>query len=53
MITQFDIPDFRKSMILQLHEKKLNPIPAEPIKPDEYHAVDYINNYYLGRVLEV
>ena len=29
MIKQFDIPDFRKSMILELHEKKLNPIPAE------------------------
>lgn len=52
MIKQFDIPDFRKSMILELHEKKLNPIPAEPIKPDKYYAVDDINNYYFGRVLE-
>lgn len=40
-------------MILELHEKKLNPIPAEPIKPDKYYAVDDINNYYFGRVLEV
>ena len=45
MIKQVDIPDFRKSMILELHEKKLTPIPAEPIKPNEYYAVDYINNY--------
>ena len=39
-------------MILELHEKKLNPIPAEPIKPDEYYAVEYNNNYYFGRVLQ-
>ena len=38
MIKQFDIPDFRKCMILELHEKKLNPIPAEPIKQNEYYA---------------
>lgn len=52
MIRQFDIPDFRKSMILELYEKKLKPIIAEPVKPAKYYAVDYINNYYFGRVLE-
>ena len=52
MIKQFDIPDFRKNMILELHEKKLNLIPTEPTKPNEYYAVGYINNYYFGRVLE-
>lgn len=35
--------DFRKQIIiLELHKKKLNPFPAEPIKVDEYHAVDYM-----------
>ena len=53
MIKQYNIPDFRKHMILELHEKKLNPIPADPTKVDEYYAVDYINKYYFGRVLEV
>lgn len=52
MIKPQDIPDFRKHMIIELHEKKLSPIPPEPIRVDEYYAVDYISIYYFGRVLE-
>ena len=43
MIKQSNIPDFRKrNMILELHRKKLNPFPPDPIKVDEYYAVDYM-----------
>ena len=43
MIKQSNIPDFRKQiMILELHRKKLNPFPPDPIKVDEYYAVDYM-----------
>ena len=53
VIKQINIPDFWKHVILELHKKKLNPFPSEPIKVDEYYAVDYVNKFYFGRVLEV
>ena len=53
MIKQSNISDFRKHIILGLHKKKLNPFPAEPVKVDEYYALDYVNKFYFGRVLEV
>lgn len=39
-------------MILELHEKRLSPIPPEPISIDEYYAIDYVSKYYFGRVIE-
>ena len=40
-------------MIQELHQKKLSLIPPPPIQPaGEYYAVDYVKNYYFGRVLD-
>ena len=51
MIKPGDIPDLRKNMILELHEKRLNTIPAEPIRVNKYYAVDYACKRYFGRVV--
>lgn len=52
MLTQSSIPEFRKAMILELHDKALHSIPPREILPGDYYAVDYVKNYYFGRVLE-
>ena len=52
MIKPQDIPDFRKNMILELHDKRLSPVPPEPIRVDEYYPDNYVNKYYFRRVLE-
>ena len=39
-------------MILELHENTLYSMPTKGILPEDYYAVDYVKNYYLGRVLE-
>jgi len=53
MLTQRNIVDFRKEMIRELHDDVLYPFSCNEIKPEEYYAVAYVNNYYIGRVLEV
>ena len=53
MITQPHIPAYRKLMIQELHQKKLSPLPPMPIQQGEYYAVDYVKNFYIGRVLDV
>ena len=52
MIQQSDITDFRKYMILELHHNTLYVIPPEPIIAERYYAVDYVNQYYIGRALD-
>ena len=52
MLTQSSIPEIRKAMILELHDKALHSIPPRGILPGDYYAVDYVKNYYFGRVLE-
>ena len=53
MITQPHIPAYRKLMIKELHQKKLSPLPPTPVQKGEYYAVDYVKNFYIGRVLDV
>ena len=39
-------------MIQELHQKKLSPLPPMPMQQGEYYAVDYVKNFYIGRVLD-
>ena len=43
---------FRKMIILELFYQKLFPIPPIGIQIGEYYAVDFVSNFYLGRVLD-
>lgn len=52
MLTQSSIPENGKAMILELHDKALHFISPRGILPGDYYAVDYVKNYYFGRVLE-
>ena len=52
MLTQSNIPEIRKAMILELHDKALHSIPPREILPGDYYTVDYVKNYYFGRILE-
>ena len=51
MIPKTEVPTYRQLMIQELHQKRLCPIPPPTIQPGEYYAVDYIKNYYFGRVI--
>ena len=52
IISDASISDFRKLMLLELHQRKLHPIPPEGILPaEQYYAVDYVETYYIGHVL--
>ena len=55
MVTQEDIPTYRKYMVLELHQELLHPIPPTSAYYllHNYYAVDYINIFYIGRVVEV
>ena len=36
-------------MLLELHQRKLHPIPPEGILPaEQYYAVEYVETYYIG-----
>ena len=52
MLTQSSIPEFRKATILELHDTVLHSIPPMGFLPGEYYAVDYVQNYYFGRVFD-
>ncbi|KAK3709444.1 hypothetical protein QZH41_005878 [Actinostola sp. cb2023] len=54
MVTQEDIPTYRKYMVLELHQELLHPIPPTSAYYllHNYYAVDYINIFYIGRVVE-
>ena len=47
------ISDFRKHMLLELHSQSLIPVSSATyrIEKGSYYAVDYVNNYYVGRAL--
>ena len=51
MISHASISGFMKLMLLELHERKLHQIPPEGILPEQYYAVEYVENYYIGRAL--
>ena len=39
-------------MLLELHQRKLHPIPPEGILPaEQYYAVEYVETYYIGHAL--
>ena len=48
---QHSIPEFRKHMILELHSQVLLPASPPNVEKDKYYAVDYVNNYYIGRAI--
>ena len=48
---QRSIPDFRKHVIMELHSQALLSASATNIEKDNYYAVDYVDNYYIGRAL--
>jgi len=51
--SQVNISAFRQHMILELHYQALLPPTFHTIQKDAYYGVDYVNNYYIGRVLEL
>ena len=51
MLTQSSIPEIRKAMILELHDKALHSIRPRGILHGDDYAVDYVKNYYFGRFL--
>jgi len=53
LIEPCSVPGFCEGMILVLHEKKPNPVPATGPEPESYYVVDYVNKYYIGRLLSI
>ena len=51
-IPKTEVPTYRLLMIQELYQKRLCPIPPPTIQPGQYYAVDYIKNYYFGRVID-
>jgi len=45
------ISAYRKIMLLDLHLSILHPLPPNNIQPEKYYAVEYEENYYIGRAL--
>ena len=39
-------------MILELHDTVLHSIPPMGFSAGDYYAVDYVQNYYFGRVVD-
>ena len=52
-ITCGSIPQFRKSMIIELHMQVILPTPPEDIICEKYYAVEYEKKFYFGRVVSV
>ena len=40
-------------MIAELHLHQLGGIPPQELQPESYYAVDYINKFYIGRLLAI
>lgn len=51
MIDGTSFNSFRKLVLVELHERMLKQIPPEGIQVEQYYAVEYVENYYIGRVL--
>ena len=47
------IPQFRKSMIIELHMQAILPTPPEDIICEKYYAVEYEKKFYFGRGVSV
>lgn len=48
IIDEDSIPAFMKFMLFDLHENVLHPVPPDSILLEEYNAVEYAKNYYVG-----
>ncbi|KAK3740849.1 hypothetical protein QZH41_008815, partial [Actinostola sp. cb2023] len=46
-----DSHNFRRHMILELHEKELHSFTRPFVQQDRYYAVEYQKTYYFGRAL--
>ena len=53
MVDAASISEFRKCIIFSEHRGELQPIPVPNITLEQYYAVDYIKNYYIGRAIGV
>ena len=53
MIKEPCFPDFRLGMAYNLHGKILQNFPEQYIEVDQFYAVDYCTNYYIGRALSI
>ena len=47
-IDEDSIPAFMEFMLFDLHENVLHPVPPDSILLEEYNAVEYAKNYYVG-----
>ena len=50
MIDVSSMNSFRKLMLLDLHQRRLHPLPPKGIQLEHYYAVDSVSNH-IGRVL--
>ena len=47
------ISSYRKQMVVELHRQKIDGPLLPGILVEQYYAVDYINRFYVGRVLAI
>lgn len=52
IISDASISGFMKLMLLELHERNLHQIPPGGMLPEQYYAVEYVENYYIGRAVK-
>ena len=53
MIKESCFPEFKLGMAYSLHRRILQKIPEPNITADQFYAVDYLTNYYIGRAMSV
>jgi len=53
LIYNVDMPEVRKSIIHDLHVQSVSQVPSPGIEVGLYYAVDYINQFYYGRVISI
>ena len=51
IVSGSSIPSFRKQMILELHQKKIQNFGESMITEGKYYAVEYQKTFYFGRAL--
>ena len=53
LIVPDSLPDAWLMMIAELHLHQLGGIPPQELQPESYYALDYINKFYIGRLLAI
>lgn len=51
MVQESSFSNLRLGMVYNLHRKILYKIPESDVIVEQYYAVDYLTNYYIGRAL--